>query len=364
MKKQIRSFLFILVLVAALVGGSFNGPALAKPYAVNYNLSGVLTVEKGIVRLNTEDGRVYQLLMRERKARKFDDKIVTVQGKAGKSDDVETIKVKKITEISETELNKEEPAYEAYQVAPALVGENEGKLKVENVRWDISQDSTSKETKAVHGWETATIDPEKVVKAYFVLKPFAPKFIAAHSLFVFTFDAGGMVSESGKESKALALSIEAHKKIGQTYGLIKTMKKSFNIVWLLTTWENYANLNVNFNKSSDTEIMAYPMNLTQEQTKKLLTETVRQACVNRKGEYYHTIRNNCTNNLLILLNRVTPKEKQFKLWKIPSMLYNLKATMPLSVAKQIKKKGFISEPLPTISRSNFYTDLEAKRIGK
>lgn len=360
--KQHQKLFFLFLMVFAII---FSGtPAQAKPYAVNYKLSGVINVVKNTVFLNTVDSRIYQLLMDAKDARKFDDKSVLIEGKAGKADDVNVIKVKKVTEIPLSDLDLPLPEYEAYQKAPSLAQEKDGRLKVSNIRWKIEQDPTSKERKASHSWETATIDPDKVLNAFFVLKPFAPKFIAAHSLYVFTFAEGGMVAEDGQESQSLALSIEAHKKIGQSYGLIKTMKKSFNIVWLLTTWDNYANLNVNFNKSSDTELFIYPMKLSREQTKALLIETVKQACVNRSGEFYHTIRNNCTNNLVVLLNRVVDKDQQIKLWRIPGVIYNLKTTMPLRLAKLLKKKGFISEPMKKVTRQDFYTDIEAQRAGK
>ncbi len=362
--KQHHRLFFLLVTVLSILFSGISEPAQAKPYAVNYKLSGVINVIKDRVYLNTSDSRIYQLLMDAKDARKFNERSVVVEGKASKADDVSVIKVKKVKEIPLSDLDLPLPEYEAYQKAPSLVEEREGKLKVSNIRWKIEQDPSSKERKANHGWEIATINPDKVLNAYFVLKPFAPKFIAAHSLYVFTFADGGMVAEDGKEAHSLALSIEAHKKIGQSYGLIKTMKKSFNIVWLLTTWDNYANLNVNFNKSSDTELFIYPMKLTAEQTKALLVETVKQACVNRSGEFYHTIRNNCTNNLVVLLNRVVSQDKQIKLWRIPGVFYNLKTTMPLRLAKLLKKKGFISEPIKKVTRQEFYTDIEAQRSHK
>jgi hypothetical protein len=55
---------------------------------------------------------------------------------------------------------------------------------------------------------------------------------------------------------------------------------------------------------------------------------------------------------------VLAKDKQIKLWKIPGMLYNLKATMPVSVVKMLKKKGLIGEPSLTITKDNFVTDFD------
>lgn len=312
-----------------------------------------MNVIDGVPCLYTADGRVFNLLMSSSEVKKFAGKSVDVQGKVGKSDDIENIKVKKIKEIPPEKVVVEEVEHEDYQRAARIIKESESRKTVSNIRWNITKDPASKETKALHSWEDATIDVEKVVKAYYLVKPFAPKFIAAHTLLAFSFEDGGVISKTGQESSNIVLTIEAFKKIGQTYGLVKTMKKEFDIVWILTTLQNYADLNVNYNSSSDCEIIVYPINFTREQTKALLLETIKQACVNRQGEYYHTIRNNCTNNLVILMNHVLPTEKKVKLWTIPSMIYNLKATMPLSVVKMLKKKEIIGEPVSTINRENF-----------
>jgi hypothetical protein len=333
-------------------------PVFSAPLAVHYAVKGILHIEKTGVCLHTDDGRVFHLIMDAQEAKSFDGQAVSVRGKVAKADEVENLKVKSIEAIPESQIVEPEVAREGYQRPARLLGTSGGKLTIDNVRWGISQDPSSSTPQAIHGWEKVTVDPAKVKKAYFAMKPFAPKFLAAHTLFVFSFEPGGCVSATGKESNSLGLTIEAFKKAGQTYGLVKTMKKVFDIVWILTTWDNYANLNVNFNKSSDTELIIYPMNLTPEQTRALLEETLKQACVNRQGEFYNTIRNNCTNNLIILLNHVLPAKQRIKLWKIPSLVYNYRATMPMSVAKMLIKKGFMGEALFTVNRSHFTGNIE------
>lgn len=344
-------FLLLLVLVA-----STYCPAFARPFAVNYTLKGIVQVTEGIPCLYTADGRVFQLLMDKSDARKYNGKAVGVEGKVAQSDEVERVKVKKIEIIAEEDIQIEEVEHEAYQRPAKMLSEVNGKLNVGDVRWDIFRDPKSEELKALHSWQNVTIDPDKVIKAYFLVKPFAPKFLAAHTLLGFSFEQGGVVAKDGRESDNIFLTIEAYKKIGQTYGLIKTMKKNFDIVWTLTTLHNYAELNVNYTKSKNTEIIVYPVNLSREQTRALLVEMIKQACVNRQGEYYHTIRNNCTNNLIILLNRVLSADKKIKLWKIPSMIYNPRATMPISVIKLLKKRRLIGEAALTVNRSNLVTD--------
>ncbi|HNV72096.1 MAG TPA: DUF4105 domain-containing protein, partial [Candidatus Ozemobacteraceae bacterium] len=317
-------------------------------------------VQENVPTVRTEDGRVFMLVLDLDKAREMESKTVRIEGKAHKADDVELIKVQKINVIPDHEFPAPKVEHADYQKPASILSQTADQIVIKDVRWGIQQDPATSTLKAKHEWETVTIKPDLVENGYFVLKPFAPKFIAAHSLFVFTFKPGGMVSKTGKESKAIALTIEAYKKVGQTYGLIKTMKKVFDIVWNLTTWENYMTLTTKFN-TGDTELFVYPMTLTREQTKALLVETIKQSCVNRQGEYYHTIFNNCTNNLVILANRVLPKEKRIRLWAIPNMIYNFKATMPLSLAKKLKKLDLIGDPLPKVTAKNMTVDLDAAR---
>ena len=356
MHKTLRRVASVFVLILLTVF-PFN-PAAARPFAVNYSLKGIVQVVENVPCLYTADGRVFRLLLDMKEAVKYNGKAVNIEGKVAQSDDIENVKVKKIRIVEEEDLQEPEVAHEAYQRPAKLLSEAEGKATVANVRWDIHQDAQSEEPKAVHTWQDVTIDTTKVVKAYLMVKPFAPKFLAAHTLLGFSFEKGGVVTKDGRESDNIFLTIEAYKKLGQTYGLLKTMKKNFDIVWILTTLGNYADLNVNYNKDTDKEIFIYPINLTPEQTRALLAEMIKQSCVNRKGEYYHTIRNNCTNNLMILLNHVLPENKKIKLWKIPSMIYNPKATMPVSVVKMLKKKGLIGEASFIITKDNFITDLK------
>ncbi|OGK06457.1 MAG: hypothetical protein A2W80_12080 [Candidatus Riflebacteria bacterium GWC2_50_8] len=352
--RSVSIFALMLFLVASALS-----PVAAKPFAVHYTIKGIVQITEGIPCLYTADGRLFHLLMDKEEARKFNGKAVGVEGKVAKSDEVENVKVKKIEVLEEDDsIQIPEVEHEAYQRPAKMLGEANGKMTVGNIRWDISPDPASEKKKALHSWENATINPNKVLKAYFLVKPFAPKFLAAHTLLGFSFEPGGVVAKDGRETDNIFLTIEAYKKIGQTYGLIKTMKKNFDIVWILTTLHNYADLNVNYNNDTDKEIIIYPINLTREQTRALLVETIKQSCVNRQGEYYHTIRNNCTNNLIILLNRVLTADKRIKLWKIPSMLYNLKATMPVSVVKMLKKKGLIGEAALTITKENFVTSFD------
>jgi hypothetical protein len=200
-------------------------------------------------------------------------------------------------------------------------------------------------------WRNVTIRPELIDKAYFVIKPFPPEWIAAHSLMLFTFKKGGMVDEQGNESRGLVLTIEAHQRKDQKYSLQDGMKKAFGIIWLLTTWENYAAETCHFEKK---KMIPYEIKFNNAQNQALLLEAIKQSVVNRSGEYYHTTRNNCTNNLVVLLDKIA--KTKIKFWAIPNMIYNVRATMPVMVPKYLQKKGLLKGELPEVTEKTFFAD--------
>jgi len=321
-------------------------------YGVQYALDGVLEVQENVVTFHTADGRVFTLLINPAKVHSWIGRTVRVEGLARQADDLERWKVKKITPITEDPDAKIElPPYKSPQKPPALIGRKGDAYSVANIRWDVGAaagDTSSK--KLDFGWQTATIKPELVRNVYFVKKPFPPEWIAAHSLMIFTFDKGGMVDSKGRESTGLALSIEAYQRTNQDYSLVKGLKRQFGIVWLLTTWDNYLQFSCRF---ASEKLHLYPVRLTQEQKQQLVRETIEQAVVNRDGEFYHTITNNCTNNLVVLLNRVLEPAKRIKMWALPSFIYNFRATMPVWVPPMLIKPGLLAGELPTIDSTNW-----------
>jgi hypothetical protein len=221
---------------------------------------------------------------------------------------------------------------------------------VAGVRWDRKKE-TDEDNAAMFDWKTVRIRPDLIDRAYLIKKPFPPEWLAAHCLMLFTFKKGGLTDENGNESRGLVLTIEADQRKDQNYSLTEGLKKTFGVIWILTTWENYASETCHFEKK---KMIAYPILFNHEQNRKLLEETLRQSSVNRGGEFYHTTRNNCTNNLLILIESVAQTGLRF--WALPSMIYNVRATMPTMVPKYLQGKKLIGMEYPAITADNFFAD--------
>ena len=335
--------------IAVTEAGGQEVPSVNK-WAVSYILDGVLTIREGHIIFNTPDGRLFELDMDPALARQYDGKTVLVEGKAMQSDDLDVLKVLKI-EPYVPPAQPEQAVHDPMQRPAAMVSDAGGELTVNNVRWLY----TGKPIPGVLDWATAAIKPAFIKDIYFIKQPFPPEQIAAHSLLLMTFEKGGLTDAKGNESYGLVLSIEAYLKQGQAYNPLTGMDNVFNIVWVLSTWEDYASRSTLLNKN---RLIPYKLKSFSMQQKTLLArEAVRQATVNRDGEFYNTVTNNCTNNLIILMNRALPELRRIPMWEVPYSVYNIEATMPVMVPAYLQSKSLLGPELPVVDASNYMEPL-------
>ncbi len=322
----------------------------ANKWAVGYVLDGMLNIRDGRIVLNTPDGRLFELDMDPALARRYDGRTVLVEGKAMQSDDLDVLKVLKI-EPYVPPAQQEQAVHDPMQRPATLLSDSNAGLTVNNVRWLY----TKKPAAGVLDWATAVIKPAFIKDIYFIKQPFPPEQIAAHSLLLMTFEKGGLTDAKGNEAYGLVLSIEAYLKQGQAYNPLTGLDNAFNIVWVLSTWEDYASRSTLLNKN---RLIPYKLkNFSMQQKTWLVREAVRQAAVNREGEFYNTVTNNCTNNLIILMNRALPELRRIPMWEVPYSVYNIEATMPVMVPAYLQSKGLLGPELPVIDAANYTAPL-------
>lgn len=336
---------FRLALVAILV------LAASQMFAgVFYRVNGMIDIIGEKVVFTTDDCRVFTLKISAGEAKKYNGQIVQIDCVSADATTVSNVEVKAVRPFDQRIEVKDPKPYKNYQKAAGLVKSSAQEVVLSNVRWDRLKEMDA-EGKPQFSWNNATIKPDLVDKVYFIKLPFPPEWIAAHCLMLFTFKKGGMVNADGKESRGLVLTIEAHQRKDQKYSLQDGLKKEFGIIWILTSWENYASESCHFEKK---KLISYPVLFNHEQNKALLLETIKQSVINRSGEFYHTTRNNCTNNLVILIDKIAKARLNF--WALPSMIYNVRATMPTMVPKYLQGKKLLGKEYPPVTGENFFAD--------
>ncbi len=335
--------------VAGLEARVVEVPAVNK-WAVGYALDGMLNIREGRIILNTPDGRLFRLELDPALARRYDGRTVQVEGKAMQADDLDVLKVETIAPYTPP-VKPEQAVHDPMQRPAALVSDSDAELTVNNVRWLY----TRKPRPGVFDWAAATVKPALIRDIYLIKQPFPPEQLAAHSLLLMTFEKGGLTDAAGNESFGLVLSVEAYLKQGQAYNPVTGMGNAFNIVWVLATWEDYSSRSVLLNNN---RLIPYKLkNFSMPQKTWLAREAVRQAAVNRAGEFYNTVTNNCTNNLIILMNRALPEVRRIPMWEVPYSVYNIEATMPVLVPPYLQSKGLLGPELPVINAASLYAPL-------
>jgi len=318
--------------------------AAADKHAVTYFLRGLVTAYPDRTVFNTEDGRAFILELSKEDAAAWNDRTVEIWGKAEASDDLDTLKVTSIQEYVPDPAAVTPPPHKSKFRPAQLLGETDGTLSVANVRW-LAPDAQSHD----FSWATASIRPELVKEIYFVTKV-QPPGIAGHSLLFYDFGDAGITDSEGRRSRGFFLSVEAYAREGQAYSLIAGFKKTYNIIWLLTNFEDYVMGSAAFGKNW---MNFYPVLADGEGKVKMARDTVEQAAVNREGEWYHSTRNNCTNNLVTMINHSLPDGRKVKMWTIPHFIYNFYATTPPMVPGYLGRKGVLGPKAFTITTENY-----------
>lgn len=315
----------------------------ADKHSATYQLRGAVAVHPDRTVLNTEDGRVFILEISPEQAAAFDGRLVEIWGRAEASDDTATLRVSSIAEYVPDPAAGEPPPHKA-KFRPALFdGELNGALQVSNLRW-LEPAATTHD----FSWTAARIRPELIKDVYFVTKVQKPG-IAGHSLLFYEFEDGGFTAADGRRSKGFFLSVEAYAREGQAYSLLAGFKRTYHIIWLLTNFEDYA-MDSAF---SGDWMNFYPLLADREGKVKMVRDTVEQATKNREGEWYHSTRNNCTNNLVTMINHALPRERRVRMWAIPHLIYNFYATTPPMVPGYLGRKGVLGPKAFTLDSGNF-----------
>lgn len=330
-----------IMLIAVLFGMLSSLPLEAQ---VNYTLEGIVSVKAAQGKLTTGDGRIFRLTgLSFGQLKKYDGENVVIEGSIRQADLLGTLKVRKIAKKPIDAQNVVLPPRKQRQIPARLVSYKDGIMTISNVRWGQKPGQTNLADPglAEHLFRIARLRPDLVENVYFCLKPFKPKLIAAHALMLFTFKPGALVTTKGETSQGLILTIEAWQRVDQKFSLTDGLKNMFGSSWILTSYEDY----MEEIRSRKEEIILYPAILNHAQKKQLVEECVKFASINREGEYYNTVTNNCTNNLVVMLNRVLEPKRRVNMWWLPNMIYNLRATVPVAVPKMLIKKRILKNDM-------------------
>lgn len=125
----------------------------------------------------------------------------------------------------------------------------------------------------------------------------------AHTFLSFEFEGDQFVS----------ISVEIRKEKGEVYHPIKGLFNKYELMYVVADERDTIKLRSNYRKDL---VYLYPINTTKEESVLLFLDMVNRVNnVNESPEFYNTVTNTCTTNIVEHVNKITPK-------RVP--LFNLK----------------------------------------
>lgn len=139
-------------------------------------------------------------------------------------------------------------------------------------------------------WDVRTYDLSTITSVWYVLTPFSRDNRGpAHAFVSFGFADGRYVS----------ISVEARREEGEQYSILRGLLKRFEIMYVVGDESDLIHLRV----LRGDDVHVYPMRATASQMRALLTGMLERANqLHARPEFYGTLRNNCTTNLLAHVN--------------------------------------------------------------
>ncbi|MFN3193962.1 MAG: DUF4105 domain-containing protein [Aureliella sp.] len=144
-------------------------------------------------------------------------------------------------------------------------------------------------------WETRTFLMDEVCDVNFVVVPFNNQHHLAHTMVSFGFSNG----------EYIAISVEARRRSGQPYSILKGMFGAFPLAYIIADERDCIGVRTEYRQNT---VHLYPSSATREQASQFLLSMLKRAQrLESSPETYNTLWNNCLTNLRDHVNDVWPR---------------------------------------------------------
>ncbi len=142
-------------------------------------------------------------------------------------------------------------------------------------------------------WYSATYDTRDLVRAWFIVEPFSGFEGAAHTMVSFEFSG----------DRFLAFSVEIRREPGETYSVLGGLFRQFELTYVVGDERDLVQLRSNHRRD---DVYLYPIRASQEHTTAFFLDMVqRMNALQQHPEFYNSLTNNCTTNLVRHLEKVS-----------------------------------------------------------
>jgi hypothetical protein len=148
------------------------------------------------------------------------------------------------------------------------------------------------------GYYDKTFDLNKLESAWFVVEPFG-KGGAAHTFVSFGFGGNDFVP----------ISVEIRKEKGESFSVVKGLMRQYEVMYVIGDERDLVKLRTNYRNDT---VYLYPIRTTREKMRAMFVSMLERANkLAREPEFYNTLTNTCTTNLVAHVNLITPRKVPF-----------------------------------------------------
>lgn len=187
-----------------------------------------------------------------------------------------------------------------YQAVPAtstISGDTVAIHNVRNVTWRSTTDFDL-------AYYDATYDLDDLDAMWFIVEPISDWEGAAHTFFTFRF-------RSPQKDQYVAISVEARRTPDESYSATGGLLQRYELLYIIADERDVIHLRGAGRKH---DVFLYPINASEEKIRTLFLDMVERAnAVEERPEFYNTLWNSCTTNLVDHVNAITPKRVPFSL---------------------------------------------------
>ncbi len=168
-------------------------------------------------------------------------------------------------------------------------------VRVRNVRNAFYRSTTDYD---VH-WEDRSYDLRQLDSVWYVVEPFATWRGPAHTFLSFGFDNG----------EYIAISVEIRKERGESFSPLRGMLRQYELTYIVGDERDLIGLRANHRHD---DINLYPVRATRSAARALFVSMLERAnALAAQPEFYNTITNTCTSNIVDHVNLIAPEPIPF-----------------------------------------------------
>lgn len=192
-------------------------------------------------------------------------------------------------------------------------------------------------------YEDRDVDLDALRSVWFIVVPLGKSWAGpAHTFLSFGFD----------DDRFIAISVEIRKRKGEEYSSWKGLGKTYELMYVMADERDVVRLRSNYRMD---EVFLYPIRATREQGRSLLLDMLARANrLRTHPEFYNTLTNSCTTNIVRHVNTIAPR-------RVP---FSYKVLLPGYSDRLAYDLGLIDTDLPfEEARERFRITGRARRFG-